>query len=529
MSSFGSSRRAGSVGSLAAVLLLGATTPAFASHADDRGPAVAATWETSADGGQRTDEVARFSVTSPTANNGVESVYVAGVARKSPALEAAGMRDLDVLTTAFDASTGAVKWNVRHDDDLGSNDRPVGLEIGRDNNLLHVVADADGDAVTLTYAARNGDLSRSFRTPAFSVKDTAITVAGSWLFQAGTSGGDFRVLGHEVGPQTTSLDERPVKGTASSVDAHNDDDNGDTASWRTFVATGQETVFGSGGDVYTVAYRTDTEAKLWERRWASPDNRLDAGVATEMTFVRSLGHGVVFVTGKTFHPSRGFDLWVTALDARTGSTLWTGPDGMRFHGGDALGDDVPVALEYHDATGVLYVVGTSERGTPHGEDIVVLAFDGRTGDQLAIGHASGDISNGDDTPTDLAVNADGTQVFVSGKFHNRLDTGGYRAGVFGFAGRTLTPIGLGALTAGGPTGDQAAGVDTSLDGSRVLVGGSSDPSNLGLDHTAAAYSVAAFVAAPDPVVPEFPPAVAVLALLGIGALLGLRGRRANTS
>jgi hypothetical protein len=492
-----SSRRAAAT-LLVAGLLAVSAVPAFGAHRGDHGAPVAPTWETSADGGHGTDEVALFATASPTTNNSVESIFVTGTAKKSPLLEAIGVRDLDVLTTAFDATTGAVRWNIRFDDGLGSDDRPVGMEVNHNNNLLYVVADAGGETVTLSYAVRDGSLAHTYRHPvATTVNDTAISVAGSWLFQAGRSSGDFHVLGYETGPHRMGIDDRPVAGEALGADMHDDYGYGNVDSWRTMVVTGRESGFGTGGDAYTAAYRIDTKAKIWEHRWASPGNRRDEGVAVEMTHVRSLGHGVAFVTGQTFHPDRGFDIWVTALDARTGAPLWSGPDGMRFFGGPELRDDVPVDIRYSDVTGTLYVTGTSDRGDPHGRDVVTIAYDGLTGEQLAVAYASGDISNGGDTPTDLTISDDGTRVFVAARVHNLLHTGGYRAGVFAYDA-DLNPAGTGFLAAGGAGVDRAAGVAVSLDGTRVLLGGGNDTGSTRLDHTAAAFPVAEF----EPVIPE---------------------------
>jgi hypothetical protein len=499
---------------LAAGFLAISAVPAFGSHDADHGAPVDPIWETSVDGGHGTDEVALFATTSRTANNNVESVFVTGTAKKSPLLEAVGIRDHDVLTTAFDATTGAVRWNVRFDDALGSDDRPVGMEVNHNNNLLYVVADAGGETVTLSYDIRDGSRSHIYRHPvATTVTDTAISAAGSWLFQVGRSSGDFHVLGYETGPHRVGIDDRPVAGEALGADMHDDYGYGNVDSWRTMVVTGRESGFGTGGDAYTAAYRIDTDSKIWEHRWASPGNRLDEGVAVEMTHVRALGHGVAYVTGQTFHPDRGFDIWVTALDARTGEPLWSGPEGVRFFGGPEGGDDVPVDIRYSDATGTLYVTGTSARGFPHGRDVVTIAYDGLTGEQLGVAYASGDISNGNDTPTDLTVSDDGSRVFVAARVHNLLHTGGYRAGVFAYDA-ALNPAGTGFLAAGGSGVDRAAGVAVSLDGTRVLLGGGNDTGSTRLDHTAAAFPVAGF----EPVVPE--PEATALAFTAASATAG---------
>ena len=479
-------------------------TPAFASHGDSKEPVVPATWETAHDGATGADEVALFAAGSAEGNvNNPDSLYVTGTATKPQWMQALGINDLDVVTTAFDADTGAVRWSKTFDDG-GAVDRAAGMEVDGNDILLYVVSQSGTNAVTNKLNMRNGDIVKTYRYPSVTVNDTARSVTTSHLTLVGSSSGQFAVLDYETAgasPDTPTLDDRPVTGEAFGADIHHTW-TGDIPSWRTIVVTGRESGFNNLGDAYTVAYRTDTKQKVWEQRWTSDGNRKDEGQVALSHYVRELGHGLSFVAGRTLTPDHGWDIFVGAYDLETGAPVWSGPGGLRFFDGDGLDDDEPVAMAYSDETQTLYVTGTSERGFPHGVDVVTLAFDALTGERRGIAHAAGDISNGDDSPASITVSADGQRVFVAAEVHNLLGTGGYRSAVFGYDA-ALRPAGSAYLSAGGSGVDQAAGVAMGIDDiddeaaePHVLLGGSTDPGATRTDLAAAAFPVSGFAVQP---------------------------------
>lgn len=513
-----------------AIAVAAATPSALASHDDDYGPVVEPSWEASADGGMVSNDVARHSVASKSSNNSVESLFVTAVRAKPAALQQIGITDTDAATTAFDAATGAVRWTTAFDAGLGSFDDPTGIELNYNNNILHVVMDTGADSVIVTYAVSNGSELGQTPLAGVDVNGTSITVAGSEMALVGESDGRFYFADYESGPETVTIQSRPVVGAAYDVAIHNktklypsgesDWAPGDTLSWRTFVATGREGNFTSG-DVYTAAYRTEQSGSsvtpVWERRWNGPDGDWDEGIAVETGYVAQSGSSYAWTAGRTRDAAGNWDIVVAGYHLATGEPAWSGE--VRTWGGEAGSEDAPVAMWYSDATHMLYVTGTTDRGFPHGTDIVTLAFDAITGTPQGAVFASGDISNGDDAPTDITTTHDGKRVFVAAEIHDLLPGGGggYRAGLFAFD-PVLHPVGN-ALFAPGEAGtDHAVGVAVDIDQENVLLGGSTDPTpTQGHDLTGASYDRVAFL--PEPASP--------LGLLLGGALTWrMRRRRA---
>jgi hypothetical protein len=500
---------------------------AFASHDESHEPVVEASWETAADGGMISDDVARHAVASKSRNNSVESLFVAAVRAKSAALQAIGIHDLDAVTSAFDVATGEHRWTTAYDGGLGIHDDPSGIELNYNNNILHVVVGHGSDSTLVTYSVSNGSELGTTPLPGAEVHGTTITVAGSEMAVAGQVAGRFYFADYESGPEAITIDSQPVVGEAFDVAIHNktwinsqgvsDWAPGDTTSWRTFVATGREGNF-TGANVYTAAYRTDQTGHdpIWARTWDGPDQNWDEGLAAETGYVRSRGLGLAWTAARSRDASGNWDIVVSAHDLATGEPFWS--DGVRTWGGEGGSEDAPVAMWYADATETLYVTGTTARGFPHGVDIVTLAFDALTGAQRAVAFASGDISNGDDEPTGITATHDGQRVFVAAEIHDLREAGGgaYRAGLFAYyAG--LYPAGSALLSEGGAGVDQASGVAVDIDQSRVLLGGSTDPISAQREDLAgAAFPRASFL-------PE--PATGIALPIGFALLLAARRAR----
>ena len=464
-------------------------------------------WETVDDGGELADAFGRLAVSSRVVNvNAPETLVVAGDAGKPAVLEALGVDDVDVVASAVDAGTGATAWSTRYDGGLGVDDHAVALENSTNNNLVYLTASSGGDAVVLTHPMKTFSDDTTFteivRSPGTTANDSAISPAGGFMGIVGSQAGQFyvRSFGTGSGDRDKGFVDTAVTGEAFSADvvAH---DNAPIDVVRTMVVTGRGGVFGNTGDLYTAAYNYRTFEKLWERTWAGPAGLRDEGVVATAAWSRreSLwpGRGIAFVAGRTLSPKaplgHEWDIVVTAYDLVTGTPLWTstGDDGVRRFTGEDGGDDVPVAVEYSDATGTVYVTGVSDRPPPHGDDVVVLAFDALTGEERAVAYASGGAGNGTDVPTGLAVSPDGERVVVSAEVD---DIGGRAAALFAFdAG--LRPAGEARLAGGAGGGPaRAAGAFVSLDGERALLAGATDQGGLtGYDHHAAAFPVEAFV------------------------------------
>lgn len=463
------------------------------------GPASAASkdplWRSTADGGYLSHDIAQFVGASQVTFNNPPSFFVTGASAKPAALQAAGINDQDVVTTAFDAQTGAVRWTERFDDTL-SRDAAASLEVNYNNNLLYVPINRNNDIVVVDYSIRNGDESKRRIYTGAQANDSAISGAGGFMSVVGSAGGDFLVLAYETGGEHPYLiEDRSTKGQANSADIMSTLAGGSEglAAHRTLLVTGKESGFGTGGDIYTAAYNYRDGRKLWESRWASPDNRLDEGLVAGADWSKALGKGVGFVAGRTYSPATGFDTVVIAYDLKTGAQLWAD----RYD--SASKDDSPVALDYSDDTSTLFVTGTTERGFPHGKDVMTLMYDVTTGERKSVVFAAGDSSNGEDTPTGIVATKDG-RAFVSATLMNKFATGSEQIAMLAYDSYG-NEIGRDIYGGGGSTWDRSAGVALGV-GGRVLTGGSLLNGNNGYDFAASAFDSAAFEAVKEPVITD---------------------------
>jgi len=456
------------------VALLGVTAlPAAAVSSS-----VAPTWSSSADGGLLADDFTQFvhaatnpdrDTTRPVTLNSGNYVYTAGTAYQpsgSPVRQ-----DRDVLFSAFDAVTGETVWTSRYDcgtarasdtyisslgADRGACQLPgtdedlVAFDIDGNNNLGYATMNLGTGAVRFQKIALSSGQPVSGSFPGFEIQGARANDADhSWpggnVVIAGTKGGNFWVTSREIGNPAVSFDLTSVPGEALDVDLV-----------RTFtvdrsaLVTGRASV--NGGDIHTALFtwRGTGAGQRWARTWTGPNGGKDEGIAAEQGQLPGIGP-VSFVAGRSFSTATGWDMVVLAYDNANGDLLWE-QTWSNLPGQD----DQPTDLRFNAATQSLVVVGTTERGTPQGQDVVVLAFDALTGAPRAQAFASGDISNGDDQPIALEISPDGSRVFVLAQAHNFLHTGGQVEALFAFdAG--LRPAGTAVVSSEG-TGQPLGGL-----------------------------------------------------------------------
>lgn len=183
---------------------------------------------------------------------------------------------------------------------------------------------------------------------------------------------------------------------------------------------------GSYYDYATVAYDAVTGARLWARRYNGTGNYYDNAYALGV----SPDGGAVYVTGtsagtsgsgrvRVGDPARSHedapnDYATVAYDAATGSRLWV----RRY---DGLGKDFDgaKALGVSPDGSTVFVTGASSGGS-QGWNFATIAYDASTGDQLWTGIY--DASSNIDSALALAVNPDGSAVYVTGE-SDGADTG----------------------------------------------------------------------------------------------------------
>ncbi len=482
---------------IASVLLVGGLlAPSAPALADETAPQ----WEATSDTGSMGDDVARFTGASPTlnmVNQGLDTVFVTGTSSKPAALQAAGINDLDVGTTAYNANTGALRWKATYDRGLGIHDQIAAFEVNFHNNLIYEVVNSGSDIVTIERSVSDGELDSSAAIAGATARDSAISPTGGFLGVVGSQGSKFLAATYMTGIPTLIMQATPTDGRANSADISH---TGALDTTRTMLVTGQSSGFGTRGDLYTVAY--DYQAvrdpslparKLWERSWASPNSAAEEGMVAEAAHVSALGKGVGFVAGRTF-TSGNWDIFVAAYDLKTGAPLWSG-DGLRYFDGTSSRTDEPVALAYSDKNSTLYLTGRSERGANFDQDVVTIAYDALTGQQKAVAYASGNSTHGNDSPTGLLLSKDQQRLFVAADVQNLLGDGGRQAALFGYDSQLRS---IGTRLMGRPSDDRSAGVAMNVAQDRAFLAGSTR-TNSGYDHRVASYSVGGFeLFPPDP-------------------------------
>lgn len=492
--------RACSTALVAAALIAGPTPGARAAAP------VAPTWESTTDGDLLANDFSAFVETSDTLWNAGDRVYVAGDAYL-PSTPSTGqvLSDRDVLVSAYDSVTGAPVWSTRYDrDNQRIDDHLVDFHLDGNNNIAYAIINSGTDTLVRKFAASSGAVLTSgtcsgMVIPSTRANDAAVSYPGGWIGIAGSRGSNFYVTSRGAGDCVNEFEDTPVAGEALSADIPRDWGVG-----RTMMVTGREST--GGGDIYTAGYRYDVTTsnpnpRLWNARWSSPTGGKDEGVASELAHVSALGHRAAFVAGRSYSSAEKFDTVVLAYDYDTGRPLWSG-NPARIFAGAFHGNDEPIDIRYSDKTGILYVLGTSERGFPHGTDVAVHAYNAMTGEHIATAYVSGDISNGDDKATGIEVSSDGSRVVVSAEIHNLQGTGGRRGGVFAFDA-LLHPAGSGLLTSTDLNPEQASAVDFAgvwqndkpADVAVVVAGASVQPGR-GYDQHVARFPLPAFAVAP---------------------------------
>jgi DNA-binding beta-propeller fold protein YncE len=270
------------------------------------------------------------------------AVFVTGPSESAP-------RITDYATVGYNAATGARLWARRYDGTTSAGGgRPQAVAVSPGGRRVFVTGESPTsgsgtDYVTIAYNAATGArlwLSR-YDGPVSSddyAYDVAVSPDGSKVFVTGSSQG---------GPTATA------------------------------------------GDYATVAYDAATGAQLWVSRYAGPNPKDSADVATSL----AVGpHGTkVYVTGGS-----GLDYATVAYNAATGAQQWVSrrPGYAR-------------SIAAGPGGGTVYVTGTS------GSNFATVAYNAATGAQRWVSRYSGAGRSGS-RANSLAVSPGGRMVYVTG-------------------------------------------------------------------------------------------------------------------
>jgi putative pyrroloquinoline-quinone binding quinoprotein len=292
-----------------------------------------------------------------------ESVFVTGAS-----IGTDGM--LDVLTLAYDASTGIQSWVARHGEANAAADEGLSLGVSPDGGLVFVTGyqtSVDADFLTVAYDAQGG---------------------GEVWSRSIDAGGDELGRSLVVAPDGSSV---YVTGYRSGVP-------GGAVPLACF--SGEAAV---GDDYLTAAYDATSGTRRWLRNYDGPDHDCDQAYAIAVDPAGS----AVFVTGSSFAPSSDFDVATVAYAGADGSELWT----ARYDGPDHL-YDAGDSLVLSPNGRRLYVAGSSV-GASTDYDFVTLFYDAASG-VLSKSERYDGPGHGFDAPNAIAAGSNGRFVYVTG-------------------------------------------------------------------------------------------------------------------
>jgi DNA-binding beta-propeller fold protein YncE len=369
-------------------------------------------WQKRYDGPAHLDDSAADIGVSPNGS----TVFVTGVA--------GGPSSSQILVVAYDAADGGRTWSTR----VGSNllfDEAAALAVSPNGSMIFVTGVRryydDTDFRTIALDATTGSVRWSRRYEGTfhqtgAATDLAVSSDGSLVAVSGwveTSGpglspDDAVVVAYDAATGSRRWAER-FDGTA-----HRDD-----AAYGVTIAPDGTAVYVAAAseslthdlDYLTLAYDSATGAQLWHDRYDGPAAREDVPAAIGV----SSSGATVFVTGRSMRMSQGTaidDYATLAIDTAAGDRLWA----KRYDAGIG-GSDAAVDLAVSPDGSKVFVSGTSEGiigGHSSATDIVTVGLDTAGGNQLGVRRYDGSC-NFVDRATGLALSADGSRVFVTGK------------------------------------------------------------------------------------------------------------------
>jgi hypothetical protein len=325
---------------------------------------------------------------------------------------------LDYATVAYDASSGATLWADRYNSRGGGHDEAFAVDVSPNGAKVFVtgysfggpadVVDPDMDYVTIAYAASSGARSWVQRYDPASEDDVATTLAvspdGSSVFVSGYSqtpstSYDYATVAYRTGTGA----QRWVKHYNGPIDSADQARSvGVSPDGSAVFVTGYRSTASSMTDYATIAYDASTGARLWFQRYDGPGDGDDLANALAVSPDGSL----VLVTGTSI--GNGSDYATVAYETSTGTARWV----KRFAGtGWDVANDVGVSP---DGSAVIVTGSSSRLGT--GNDYGTIAYETATGQKLW-----GARYNGPDDSADVATAMDlsASAVFVTGYSDDR--------------------------------------------------------------------------------------------------------------
>jgi DNA-binding beta-propeller fold protein YncE len=301
----------------------------------------------------------------------------------------------DFGTVAYDAATGTKLWESRYNGPGNSYDYPAGLGVSPDGSKVFVTGQSDGtgsaDYATVAYDSTTGSqqwVSRYDNGSNDGALALGLSADGAKVFVTGTS------LGSSADIATVAYNA----GTGSQlwVNRYNSPGDHDDFGQRT-IAVGQDRVFvtalTSNGPV-TVAIDAASGAQLWVSGSGPPNAR---------ALAVSPDGSKLFATGWN-----DLDFVTVALDAATGAQLWA----STYNGPENAQDEANALAVSADGKSLIVTGHSTDYSTF--DNFATIAYSGATGTKLWARRYRGVFESGGGGGHGVAVNNDGSKVFVTG-------------------------------------------------------------------------------------------------------------------
>jgi DNA-binding beta-propeller fold protein YncE len=328
-----------------------------------------------------------------------------------------------VSECVYETSTGIELWTTRYTGPGDNADIATALGVSPDGSTVFVTGSSDASENDADYA-----------TVAYDA------VTGSELWVSRHSG------------------ERNERAVAVGV----------SPDGSSVFVTGRST--SSGITLYvTVAYDAATGTELWSMSYGSGSGKSDRPHAIGV----SADGSAVFVTGRS--GPGPYDYATVVYDAATGSELWA----KRYDGG---GEDVAEALGVSADGSLVFVTGRSVGRTSR--DYVTVAYRSSNGAELWVSRYDGPV-HGSERPSALAVSADGSALFVTGRSDGATRRPDYTT--VAYEASTGSQVWVGRYDGPGNDADRPSDVGVSPDSSTVFVTGRSFGSTSRQDYATVAY------------------------------------------
>lgn len=264
----------------------------------------------------------------------------------------------DIVTVAYDASSGARLWGNSYQGPARGSDIAVGI-----------AASSDGSRVFVTGTSIGETSGRDIATLAYQASDGTEL----WVARHGTAGDDY------------------AEGLAVSPDGA-----------RVYVL-GTVGYFTDSQDYRTLAYEAATGIELGAATYDSGSPDVARAIAM------SPGGEIIYVTG-----SGGFDFATLAYASADGRRLWVA------RGGRPGGFDVATVIAVSPNGQRVYVAGASDNGRLScggdvaSTDYATVGYDAVTGARLWAARYTGLFEQHPDSVTGIVAGADGASVFITG-------------------------------------------------------------------------------------------------------------------